>query len=90
MRRTLRAKASWAALKGRCFLDLVVCLKTSVLAGSRDHLIVGAACAVSIACLGFGLPRRVAQRITVAMLIVFALMLMLGSVYVDCVKQAML
>jgi hypothetical protein len=70
--------------------ELIVCLKTSLLAGDRNHLIIGAACAVTIASLGFGLPRRLAQRITVAVLIVFALLLMLGSVYVDCLKLAVL
>ncbi|GGO24011.1 hypothetical protein GCM10008949_12790 [Deinococcus humi] len=61
-----------------------------MLAGGHEHLMVGAACAVIIASLGFGLQRRVTQRITIAVLIVFALMLMLGSVYVDCMKLAVL
>lgn len=83
-------KASCPALKGLFPLDLVVCLKTSALAGSREDLIIGAVWAVSIASLGFGLQRQLAQRITVSVLIAFGLLLMLGSLYVDCLKPPLL
>lgn len=84
------AKVSRATLKGPLLLDLVVCLKTSLLAAGREHLLVGAACAVTIASLGLGLPRRLAQRITVGVLIAFALLLMLGSVYLNCLGPSLL
>lgn len=71
-------------------MDVIVCLKTSVLAGGREHLLVGAACAVTIAALGFGGPRRLAQRVTVGVLVSFALLLMLGSVYVGCLRPSLL
>ena len=82
----MEARASHAALKGPPPLDLVVCLQTSALAGGREHLIVGAACAVSIASLGFGVQRGLVQRVTVGVLVCFVLLLMLGSVYVDCLR----
>ncbi|QFP77094.1 hypothetical protein [Deinococcus sp. AJ005] len=71
-------------------MDFVMCLKTSALAGGREHLLVGAAWTVCIASLGFSLQRRLAQRITISVVIVFGLLLMLGSVYVDCLKPSLL
>ena len=85
----MERRGSHAAPKGPPTLDLVVCLQTSALAGGREHLIVGAACAVMIASLGFGVRRGLAQRITVGVLISFALLLMLGSAYVDCLRPAL-
>ncbi|GGL67042.1 hypothetical protein GCM10010840_01250 [Deinococcus aerolatus] len=70
-------------------MDLVTCLQTSALAGGREHLIVGAACAVTIASLGFGVQRGVVQRIMVGVLFAFVLLLLLGSVYVDCLGPAL-
>ncbi|CAM3410602.1 GDT1 family protein [Deinococcus saxicola] len=87
-RGTVGARARHPALKGLALLDLVVCLKTSALAGSREGLIIGAVWAVCIVYLGFGLQRRLAQRITVSVLIAFALLL-LGSVYVDCLEPSL-
>lgn len=70
-------------------MDLVACLQTSALAGGHEHLIVGAACAVTIASLGFGVQRGVVQRIMVGVLFAFVLLLLLGSVYVDCLRPAL-
>ncbi len=86
----MATEARCRALKGLAFLDLVVCLKTFALAGNREDLVIGAVWAVCIASLGFGLQRQLAQRITISVLIAFGLLLVLGSLYVDCLKPPLL
>lgn len=67
-------------------MDFVACLKASALIGGREQLIVTAACAVLIAYLGFSIQHKLAQLITVSVLLAFVAFLVLGSVYVECLK----